>query len=433
MVKKSITFIIIAACSLLVSNGFSQSKKNSIALINGIAHIGNGKVIESCLITIKNGTIESVQSTIGIKLNHKAFDTIIDLEGKHAYPALINANNVLGLHDAFSVRATRDLQDVGYINPHIRTLIAFNTDNKITPTIKTNGILYSQVTPRGGLISGNSSIMALEGWNWEDAVLKADDGIHLNFPVLNERGWNDEGGEEKANKRYQEEMNELTLFMNDALAYSNSNNTEKNLRFEAMSGVFKGTKNLYIHADRSKDILMALNFFKKYSIKKPVLVGAKEAHKVLPELKDSKVPVMLVRVHDLPDRSDDDIDAVYKLPATLQKEGILFCLQTSGDWEMEAMNSRNLPFLAGSAAAYGLNKEEAVSAITLNTAKILGVDNKIGSLEEGKLASIVVSQGDILDMKSSIITHAFIAGKPVNLSNQQTELYLKYKTKYGLK
>lgn len=433
MVKKSITFIIIAACSLLVSNGFSQSKKNSIALINGIAHIGNGKVIESCLITIKNGTIESVQSTVGIKLNHKAFDTIIDLEGKHAYPALINANNVLGLHDAFSVRATRDLQDVGYINPHIRTLIAFNTDNKITPTIKTNGILYSQVTPRGGLISGNSSIMALEGWNWEDAVLKADDGIHLNFPVLNERGWNDEGGEEKANKRYQEEMNELTLFMNDALAYSNSNNTEKNLRFEAMSGVFKGTKNLYIHADRSKDILMALNFFKKYSIKKPVLVGAKEAHKVLPELKDSKVPVMLVRVHDLPDRSDDDIDAVYKLPATLQKEGILFCLQTSGDWEMEAMNSRNLPFLAGSAAAYGLNKEEAVSAITLNTAKILGVDNKIGSLEEGKLASIVVSQGDILDMKSSIITHAFIAGKPVNLSNQQTELYLKYKTKYGLK
>ncbi len=191
MVKKSITFIIIAACSLLVSNGFSQSKKNSIALINGTAHIGNGKVIESCLITIKNGTIESVQSTVGIKLNHKAFDTIIDLEGKHAYPALINANNVLGLHDAFSVRATRDLQDVGYINPHIRTLIAFNTDNKITPTIKTNGILYSQVTPRGGLISGNSSIMALEGWNWEDAVLKADDGIHLNFPVLNERGWND--------------------------------------------------------------------------------------------------------------------------------------------------------------------------------------------------------------------------------------------------
>ncbi len=228
-------------------------------------------------------------------------------------------------------------------------------------------------------------------------------------------------------------MNELKLFVNDALAYSNSNNTEKNLRFEAMSGVFKGTKNLYIHADRSKDILMALNFFKKYSIKKPVLVGAKEAHKVLPELKDSKVPVMLLRVHDLPDRSDDDIDAVYKLPATLQKEGILFCLQTSGDWEMEAMNSRNLPFLAGSAAAYGLNKEEAVSAITLNTAKILGVDNKIGSLEEGKLASIVVSQGDILDMKSSIITHAFIAGKPVNLSNQQTELYLKYKTKYGLK
>jgi imidazolonepropionase-like amidohydrolase len=208
---------------------------------------------------------------------------------------------------------------------------------------------------------------------------------------------------------------------------------EKNLRFEAMRGVFSGEKRLYVHVNNAKDILSAINFCKQYEIKNPVLVGVKEGAKVLKDIKASNIPVMVVRVHDLPEKTDDDIDAIYKLPAMLQKEEILFCLSTEGDTEMEAMNSRNLPFLAGSAVAYGLSKEEALSAVTLNTAKIMGADKKIGSIEENKLASLVVSEGDILDMKSSIITHAFIAGKPVNLKNQQTELYLKYKEKYGIK
>jgi imidazolonepropionase-like amidohydrolase len=426
--------LITASMLLLCVTFFSQQTYKSFALINCYAHLGNGKVIEQALITVKNGTIEMVTPVAGIKLNHTAFDTVIDLEGKHVFPALINANNVLGLHDAFSVRATRDLQDVGYLNPHIRSLIAYNSDNKITPTIKTNGILYTQVTPRGGLISGNSSVMALEGWNWEDAVLKADDGIHLNFPVLNERNLGEEGAEEKAMKRYKDEQQELLSFMDNAYAYYlNPDNSEKNLRHESMRGVFDGTKNLYIHADKAKDILTAIQFCNKLKIKKPVLVGAKQSYKILPEIKQSNIPVMLVRVHDLPDRADEDIDAVFKLPATLYNAGIFFCLQTEGDTEMEAMNSRNLPFLAGSAVAYGLPKEEAISAITLNTAKILGVDKKVGSIEEGKMASFVVSTGDIMDMKSSNITHAFISGKSVNLNNQQTELYQKYKSKYGLK
>lgn len=428
---KTIAFTL---CLLFVSFvTTAQTKKNAIALINATAHVGNGTVIESCLITIKNDKIESVQSVKGVRLDPRSFDTIIDLSGKHIYPALINCNNVLGLHDAFSVRATRDLADVGYLNPHIRSLIAYNTDNKIVPTIKTNGILYTQVTPRGGLISGNSSIMALEGWNWEDAVLKEDDGVHINFPELSERS-GDDGADEKNSKRYNEDMANLNKFFDDAIAYSNeANHPEKNIRFEAMKGVLDGTKNLYIHTDKAKDILTAMAFCKKFNIKKPVLVGAKECYKVAKDIKKNNVPVMLVRVHDLPDKSDDDIDAVYKLPSILQKEGILFTLQTAGDSEMEAMNSRNLPFLAGSSVTYGLTKEEALSSITLNTAKILGVDKWIGSLEAGKLASLVVSEGDILDIKTSIITSAYISGKSVNLANQQTELYLKYKTKYGIK
>jgi imidazolonepropionase-like amidohydrolase len=411
--------------------GVSAQKKNKFALINATAHLGNGTVIDKAFISVNNDKIEMCMSVVGYRPDYKMFDTVIDLEGKHIYPGLINANNVLGLHDAFSVRATRDLQDVGFLNPHIRTLIAYNTDNKIVPTIKTNGILYTQVCPRGGLICGQSSIMALEGWNWEDAELKADDGVHLNFPQSVSRSGEDD---DKGVKAYNDNVMALNGFMQNAWAYDMSGKAdEKNLRFEAMRGVFSGEKRLYVHCDKAKDILAAINFCKQYEIKKPVLVGVKEAAKVLKDLKASGIPVMVVRVHDLPDKNDDDIDAVYKLPALLQKEGILFCLSTEGDTEMEAMNSRNLPFLAGSAVAYGLTKEEALSAISLNTAKIMGADKKIGSIDENKLASLVVSEGDILDMKSSIITHAFIAGKAVNLTNQQTELYLKYKNKYGIK
>lgn len=424
---KKLNIIILIALSF---SSFSQ-KKNKFAVINATAHLGNGQVIQSAFLAVNNDKIEACISTVGLKPDWKSFDTVIDLAGKHIYPALINANNVLGLHDAFNVRATRDLQDIGFINPHIRTLIAYNSDNKIVPTIKTNGILYSQVCPRGGLICGQSSIMALEGWNWEDAELIGDDGVHMNFPQANARGGEDD---EKAAKSYNDNLLALNSFMQNARAYdANGKAEEKNLRFEAMRGVFSGSKRLYIHCDKAKDILAAINFCKQYEIKHPVLVGVKEAAKVLKDLKASNIPVMVVRVHDLPDKNDDDIDAVYKLPGLLQKEGILFCLSTEGDTEMEAMNSRNLPFLAGSAVAYGLTKEEALTAITLNTAKIMGADKKIGSIEENKLASFVVSEGDILDMKTSIITHAFIAGKAVNLTNQQTELYLKYKNKYGIK
>lgn len=432
MIKTHIKFI--ALC--LFSATFMQAQKNykHIALLNGTAHIGNGNVIEKSLIAINNDKIEAIMSVQGLKLNPSTYDTVIDIEGKHVYPALINPNNVLGLHDAEAVRATRDFAEVGFLNPHIRALIAYNTDNKIVPTIKTNGVLYTQATPRGGLISGSSSIMALEGWNWEDAVLKADDGIHLNFPKFQEKKFIEETEtvNTSVNKKYNEELKALTDFFTDAQSYCNSASvTEKNVRFEAMRNVLNGTANLYLHADKAKDILSAINFALKFNIKKPVIVGGKESHKVTTQLKKHKIPVMLNRILDLPDYSDDNVDIMYSIPSLLLKDSILFCLQLEGD--MEAMQSRNLPFNAGATVSYGLSKEQALQSITLNAAKILGIDKQTGSLEDGKTASIVVSEGDILDMKTNNVVLAYISGKPVKLSNHQTELYLKYKTKYGIK
>jgi len=411
----------------------AQKTYTHVAFINGTAHLGNGKVIENSLVAVNKSLFEVVGSITGIRLNPSAYDTVIDLQGKHIYPGIINTNNILGLHDAEAVRATRDFSEVGNINPHIRALMAYNTDNLIVPTVKTNGILYTQVTPREGLISGSSSLMALEGWNWEDAVVLKDDGIHLNFPKTAKRRFSEEEGFSVSNnKNYTSEINYLEKFFSDAQAYCNSESvSEKNIRFEAMHSIFDGTANLYLHTDKAKDIISAINFSKKFNIKKPVIVGGKESYKITTILRQNNIPVMLNRVNDLPDNSDDDIDIVFKTPFLLQKDSILFCLQLEGD--MEAMQSRNLPFNAGVAVGYGLSKEQALSSITYNAAKIIGVEKQLGTLEEGKLASFLVSDGDILDIKSNNIILAYIAGKSVNLNNKQTELYIKYKTKYGIK
>lgn len=407
--------------------------KNKVLLLNGTAHIGNGEVIEKSCIAFANGKIEMITSAVGIKLNPSAYDTVIDIAGKHVYPAIISPNTILGLQEAEALRPTSDFNEVGGINPNVRSLIAYNTDSKILPTIKTNGVLYTQCTPRSGLISGSSSIMATEGWNWEDAVLKADDGIHMNFPrSLQKNGWWGEPEPKNKNNKFEEELLALTAFFENASAYNkNTANTESNLRFEAMRSVFNGTGNLYLHANSAKDIILAVNFAKKYNVAKPVIVGGKDSWKITSFLKSNRIPVVLNRLHDLPELPEDDVDITYRTPALLQKDSVLFCLQMEGD--MEAMQSRNLPFLAGTAAAYGLTKEQALQSITLNTAKILGVSDLIGSLEVNKMASLVVSEGDLLDMKSNKIIIAFINGKPVNLTNEQKVLYEKYKTKYGIK
>ena len=412
---------------------FSQNKKHVI-LINGTAHLGNGQIIESSYVAFLNGKIEMLTESKGIRLNPAAYDTVIDITGKHIYPALISTNNILGLQEAEMIRPTSDFNEVGFVNPHVRSLIAYNTDSKILPTVKTNGVLYTQCTPRSGLISGSSSIMATEGWNWEDAVLKADDGVHVNFPKsIQKNGWWAETAPSTKNNKYDDEILVLNKFFEDAKAYCNSpsGTLETNLRFEAMRGIFSGIQNLYLHADYVKDIILAVNFVTKYSIKKPVLVGGKDSWKTTKLLRDNNIPVMLCRINDLPDYAEDDVDILFRIPALLQKDSVLFCLQLAGD--MEAMQSRNLAFLAGETVAYGLTKEQALQSVTLNAAKILGIDSQLGSIELGKIASLVISDGDLLDIKTNNVILAFINGKPVKLINDQQLLYEKYKTKYGLK
>ncbi len=419
---------------LFTSTANAQTK--SILLMNGIAHLGNDSVIQNSYIGIKNGKIIEVLDASKTKAELGNYDEKIDASGKNIYPGIISPNSTLGLIEMESVRATSDFKEVGSTLPNVRSLIAYNTDSKLIPTIRTNGILLAQITPRGGMISGTSSIVVLDGWNWEDAAYKIDDGLHLNWPKMQIHKYLDEDniypGPYEKNKDYPKQTNELKKLFADAKSYSETEEIEeKNLRFEAMKGLFNGTKTLFIHADNVKEIIEAVNFSKQYGIKKVSIVGGKDSWMVTDMLRENNISVIVGRVHSLPEHPEDDVDLPYKLPYLLQKEGVLFCLDNSGD--MEAMETRNLPFMAGTASAYGLTKEQALKAITLNTAKILGVDKTTGSIELGKDATLFISTGDVLDMRTNNVEHAFIKGISIDLNNDQKVLYEKYKKKYGLK
>jgi hypothetical protein len=317
------------------------------------------------------------------------------------------------------------------MNPHIRSIIAFTADSKVIETARPNGILMAQITPRGGTISGTSSIVQLDAWNWKDAVLKENDGIHLNFPPTMKRtGWWAEPGTMEANKEYLKKIDEISMFLDNSRTYATSS-SEHNLIFQAMRGIFDGTQTLFIHAQEEKQIIDAVQMAKKFGIKKIVIVGGYDAYKTADLLKDNSIGVLLRNVHDMPNSADEDIDLPYKMARILVNKGILVGLENSG--EMERMQTRNLPFLAGTCAAYGLDKEQALQLITGNTAKILGIDTFCGTLEQGKDATLFISQGDALDMRTNQLTEIFIQGRKLNLDTHQTKLNDKYKLKYNQK
>ena len=417
-----------------VGRGFSQTK--SILLMNGIAHLGTDSVIQNSVIGIKNGKFILVADASTVKIDKTAYDEIINISGKHVYPGIIAPNSTLGLSEMEAVRASNDFREVGTLLPNVRSLIAYNTDSKIIPTIRSNGILLAQITPRGGLISGTSSILMLDGWNWEDAAYKIDDGLHINWPRIQTRKFLDEDniypGPYEKNKEYIKQTNELKKLFADAEAYNESDiKEEKNLRFEALKEVFNGKQTVYIHTDNVKEIIEAVNFAKQYGFKRIAIVGGKDSWMVTDLLKENNISVIVSRIHDLPEHPEDDTDLPFKLPYLLQKAGVLFCLNNEGS--MEAMGTRNLPFMAGTAAAYGLTKEQALKAITFNTAKILGIDETTGSIEVGKDANLFISTGDALDMRTNNVEKAYLKGVSIALDNDQKKLYEKYKNKYRLK
>lgn len=410
----------------------AKALSGTLFITGGTIHVGNGQVIEGGTIEVNNGRIVRVGQDISTTGGAK----VIDAKGKQVYPGLILPVTDLGLKEiAMGVRGSDDYAELGDLNPNIRSIVAYNTDSKIINTLKSNGILLAGITPEGGTISGSSSVVQLDAWNWEDAAYKMDGAIQLHLPTFiarPERRAFSQGQSPAAEsdivRQSLAKVEEIKAFFREAKGYlQQTAHQQANLKFESVKGLFTGQQKLFVHGNEIRQMLIAIDFVKEFGFD-VVIVGGSESFLIADLLRQNHIAVILQQEHALPATDDDDVDQPYKTPSQLQKAGVLFALNDNH----EESRFRNLMFNAGTAAAYGLTKEQALQAITLNSAKILGVDDRTGSLEAGKDANIVISGGDILDMRTSLIEHAFIQGREVSLENKQTQLYQRYMKKYGL-
>ena len=406
--------------------GPDQSR--SILILGATAHLGTGDVLEDCAVGFRNGEIDYVGRSF--QVNREKYDDILDATGQHLYPGFIVTNTTLGLQEIGAVRATQDQYEVGTFRPNVRSVIAFNTDSEIPPTVRTNGVLMGQITPRGGVVSGSSGVVHFDGWNWEDAAIAMVDGIHLNWPSTHHRHRSDGKIDIQRRKTYDQQKHEIDRFFGEAQAYAAApRGSVTDVRHEGMRGLFDGSLCLYVHTNDARAITEAVHFKRDLGIERMAIVGGYDAYLVADLLRENDVAVMLQSVHSLPRFADDDVDLPFKLPKLLMDEGLTVALQV--DKRMTEMNSRNLPFYAGTARAYGLTEEQAIQALTRNPARILGIDDQVGTLERGKTATLFLSEGDALDMRTNSPTHAWIEGREIDLDNRQRQLYRKFQTKYG--
>ena len=406
----------------------APDQSRSVLVLGATAHLGTGDVLEDCAVGFRDGVIDYVGRSF--QVNRQKYDDIVDAKGQHLYPGFIVTNTTLGLQEVGAVRATQDQYEVGTFRPNVRSVIAFNTDSEITPTVRTNGVLMGQITPRGGVVSGSSGVVHFDGWNWEDAAMVMVDGIHLNWPSTHHRHRKNGQVDIQRRKTYDQQRHEIERFFGEAQAYAAARRGSlTDVRHEGMRGLFDGSLCLYVHTNDARAITEAVHFKRDLGIQRMAIVGGYDAYLVADLLRENEVSVMLQSVHSLPRFADDDVDLPFKLPKLLMDEGITVALQV--DKRMTEMNSRNLPFYAGTARAYGLTEEQAVQALTRNPAQILGIDDQVGTLERNKMATMFLSEGDALDMRTNSLTMAWIEGREIDLDNRQRELYRKFQTKYG--
>ncbi|WP_034258909.1 amidohydrolase family protein [Altibacter lentus] len=403
----------------------APAQKETITITGATAHLGNGTVMENSVITFENGKITMVGGP-----SSPLKGTVINAQGKHLYPGFIAPAKSLGLVEVDAVRATDDQDELGDYIPNIRSIIAYNAESKVVESMRPNGVLLGQIAPQGGMISGTSSVVQFDAWNWEDAAVKVDDGVHLNWPNSFRRGrwWMGEGRGWSPNKEYQEDINKLKVFIANAKAYGKTDASYENEGFKNMQGLFDGTQKLYVYANGEKEMIDAVSTAKESGIQHVVIVGGYQADKIIPFLKQNDVAVLVRHTHSLPFMEDDDYDFPYKLPKLLVDGGLLVAIQNS---DAANFQTRNLPFYAGQLVGQGMDKETALQLITSNTAKILGIDDAYGMLAPGKSATFFISEGDALDMRTNKLTHAFIDGRQISLETHQTELWKRYTEKYS--
>ncbi len=432
--KKTLFMIIISTFISASDQIPGPPQSHPILLKNGVIHtISNGVIKGSIL--FDNGKITHVGEFIAPQVGTE----VIDLEGKHVYPGFIAAVSGIGLVEINAVDVTNDHSERGDFNPNVRANVAYNPDSEIIPTTRSNGVLIANVVPASGLVSGQSSIMMMDGWTWENATLSHPSGLHINWPQMGTRTGGRFGRSvpiKKQIERRNKSLKALDDMMKESRAYARLRQTKsrsaenyhnEDLRLESMIPYVQGKLPIYVHANEVRQIEAAVHWSKRQDVN-IIIVGGIDAWRTTNLLRKNKVPVIYEGVTALPNRRFEDYDQAYKGPALLHEAGVQFCIASSGS-AGGAYRVRNLPNQAAMAAAYGLPKDEALRSITLSAAEILGIDKQVGSLESGKDATLFISNGDALEIRTNVL-QAYIQGRKIDMNDRHKTLYNKYQEKY---
>lgn len=427
----------IGAALLLATSALAQSTIVNNPGTKPTVAIRNATIVPVTSAPISNGTIvfsNGLITAIGASVAVPAGATVIDGTGLFVYPGMIDSGSNVGLVETDSVAGTVDTTELGDFNPNARAAVAVNPHSELIPVTRVNGVTHVVSTPEGGVISGQSALVQMSGWTPAQMVVKSPAGVHIRFPRLRSAPLSDVPQEEEAEKElrktYSKELDKLRDLFRDAQAYSraaiarsndrNARRFDRDLILEALVPVVEGRVPAIMHANQARDIKAALEFGDEFALKMMV-AGGHDVARVIPELKKRDVPVILGPILALPAREDDPYDLLFTNAKTLYDNGIRFAIQSA-----DAHNTRNLPYHAGSCAAFGLPKDVALKAVTIYPAEIFGVADRLGSLEVGKQASLILTDGDPLEMRTNV-KRVFIAGEDIPMESRHTLLYEKHR------
>lgn len=396
------------------------------ATVHTVTH---GDVANATLV-FENGRIVSIEANGPVPAGAK----VIDQKGRHVYPGFVDANTQLGLIEVGTVTGANDTQEVGNVNPNLRAEVMVNPDSDLLPVARLNGITSALVIPGGGAIHGLSALMHLDGWTQEDMTVQRAVALHVNWPNMTaQRGWWVQQSDEEQNRQRDEAITAIRSAFEDARAYEKARAAEgvagvprhdADARWDAMRRVVRGEVPVFFHADHVAQIRSLLAFVDEMKLTRVAIVGGRDAWMLAPELKARDIAVIVAGTEVMPGRRWDAYDEAYALPGKLAAAGVRFCIADQGG-SFNAANVRNLPHHAGYAAAFGLSREDALRSVTLYPAQILGVADRIGSIEPGKIADLQVTDGDPLETATQCLA-VFIAGRPVTMESRQTRLFHKY-------
>ena len=420
----------LAAC-LLGLTATAAASAEVIAFSGATLHPVSGPPVEDGVLLVEDGRI----TALGGELELPAGARHVELGGKHIYPSFIHPDSALGLVEISSVAGTVDTTELGDVNSNVRAEVAFHADSQLLPVAISGGVLVAHVTPRGGLFNGTSALMRLEGWNWQDMTLAAPLAMHLDFPeLLPPASRYHRLTQEEVDKERKRALEVLDSTVADARAYDTARRAEEagngppvdfDARFEALRPVLSGELPLFIQADERTQIAAALDWAAEQELDRVVLVTGPDAQHLSDRLASDRVPVVLNGVLREPARDWEPYDAAYTAAARLHAAGVAFCIGDGGS-SFAAANARNLPFHAAMAAAFGLPKDAALASVTLGPAEILGVDDRLGSLEPGKDATFIVTDGDPLEILTRVES-AWLEGVEIDPSHdRQRQLYRQY-------